>query len=411
MSVRNPSAKWTLPTIIDPSDDLCFVVRVPNERYHIAAFLGALQDLGSWYKWAEDPAHRARLVAKVWRDILDRLEVIDCELIDQLGNVSFPESPVGMWRQNGCKLEFSIDGECWCVVYDPTDCIGEGGTQPSPSERPEPGQCKEIELVIQGTGTLLPIPVEGNDTIEILNARGGWNDGTLQWACPSGFSYGLGICGSPLGPDAGDPMPLLDHMRLIAKIGSSYQDAYNRQILVSSGQSLVDVLLQPNDASLGDNGGSISARVRVCRSSGSSGTWSHDFDFTVDDGGWEPQQSGYAVYSAGVGWINGTALSQELCYIQHSLLTGGTLLTFELEFTTNATPIGYQAAVISKGATELFRDNSLAQSPGGTLVFNGSQGYSALEKVLASVNVNATAPKDIVIVRATLSGLGNDPFV
>jgi len=104
-------------------------------------------------------------------------------------------------------------------------------------------------------------------------------------------------------------------------------------------------------------------------------------------------------------------LSQELAYIQHTLLTGGTLLSFEGEFTTDAANIGYQAAVLVLDASDLFRDNSLADSPGGTLVFNGSEAYSALEKVKFLVNVNAATPHSIVLVRATLTGLGTDPFV
>lgn len=74
MGRRNSLAKWTLPTVIDPDERRCMMIPVPDDPYHVAAFRGALLHLSEAYKWADDPDHKAREVALVWRDIIDGLE-------------------------------------------------------------------------------------------------------------------------------------------------------------------------------------------------------------------------------------------------------------------------------------------------------------------------------------------------
>jgi len=53
-------------------------LQVPNERFHIAAFRGALLDLASAYKWQDDPDHKAREVANVWKGVIANMSS-DCE--------------------------------------------------------------------------------------------------------------------------------------------------------------------------------------------------------------------------------------------------------------------------------------------------------------------------------------------
>lgn len=71
---RNEPAKWTLPTVINPEGRRCVMIEVPDERFHIAAFRGAMLHLAEAYKWADDPDHTAREVALVWRGIIDAME-------------------------------------------------------------------------------------------------------------------------------------------------------------------------------------------------------------------------------------------------------------------------------------------------------------------------------------------------
>lgn len=65
--------KYTLPETVDPADRICVAIPCPNERFHIAALMGALQDLGHAYNWQNDDAHTAIDVANVWRDIVDEV--------------------------------------------------------------------------------------------------------------------------------------------------------------------------------------------------------------------------------------------------------------------------------------------------------------------------------------------------
>lgn len=78
MGRRNPPAKWVLPEVINPPDSICMTLQVPNERFHIAAFRGALLDLASAYKWQDDPDHKAREVASVWKGVIANM-ASDCE--------------------------------------------------------------------------------------------------------------------------------------------------------------------------------------------------------------------------------------------------------------------------------------------------------------------------------------------
>lgn len=78
MNRRNPRAKWTLPDVINPLETMCVQIQVPKERFHIAAFRGALLNLASAAQWADDPDHTAREVALVWRDVINSMtEVCD----------------------------------------------------------------------------------------------------------------------------------------------------------------------------------------------------------------------------------------------------------------------------------------------------------------------------------------------
>lgn len=104
MSRRYPVAKWTLPEVVDPEGRRCFLIRVPDDPLHLAAFRGALLNLASAYKWQDDPAHTAKDVALVWREVIDNVEGRTCldPLIDVRQNDTAP-----------CTLEKTIDGATW----------------------------------------------------------------------------------------------------------------------------------------------------------------------------------------------------------------------------------------------------------------------------------------------------------
>lgn len=144
-----------------------------------------------------------------------------------------------------------------------------------------------------------------------------------------------------------------------------------------------------------------------------NGRWSQTFDFTLSNGGWVDRGNGgadEANYTPGIGWQNGTAQSGEMSYIRFNLLNSANFTFAEFTFTTNAQPQPYQSAVIGRDGVDLFRDNSQAQSPGGTLTFIGSPSQLINSTVDLAVNVSAVGNRQITITRATFWGTGINPF-
>jgi len=291
MSKRYPRAKWVLPEVIDPDGEICYIVRVPNERFHIAAFLGALQNLASASQWADDSAHKARQVALVWRDVVDNLEKRACETLAPCVREIGGDVPMGLFRQEGCKLQFSIDGECWCTIYDPSECIAEAVTQDSDNQGDlAPGECREFDVVLQGNGRwVMPVAVNGGYTVVVTGATGGWYDGfEIAWRCPNGNGYVFGTCSGASTLVGTDPNPDVPHMRLVAKVGNEGTfDAYNTAVNIPPGSANEQVEFFANDSDLSDNAGSISFHVEVCNQN--AGTWTQTFDFTNGEAqGWTP---------------------------------------------------------------------------------------------------------------------------
>lgn len=73
MNRKNPPMRWALPEVVDPENRLCYSVPVPDDRLHIAAFMGALFLLTKPYSWANDEDHTALDVAAVWKPIFDEV--------------------------------------------------------------------------------------------------------------------------------------------------------------------------------------------------------------------------------------------------------------------------------------------------------------------------------------------------
>jgi len=276
--------KWTLPTIINPKRRICFRIEVPDERYHKAAFLGALQSLASAYNWADDLDHRAKPVARVWRDIVDNLRL--CALNEG-----------GVLEDDGMKLRIDPDNSCiiqcldecsgeWGTWLDISECVPEAAGQHSPGGNPGEGTTNCYDVLLAGNSQwIAPIPVQDGDTVVISLAGGGWFDGA-GWYCPNGQSYALGFCTGSGVTDGGDPAPTVFHGRLIATFdsGASWQDGYNRTLDILPGMPASDLVIQMNDPSLTDNWGSV--HFRVCITHEALPTFSHTFDLADNSGSW-----------------------------------------------------------------------------------------------------------------------------
>ena len=306
---RLAPARWPLPDVVNPPDSVCFQINVPNDRFHIAAFLGAIFDLAKPYKWANDDAHTAIQVGAVWFKIFEALRRDNCDVPDLDGGIVLED----MLSQ---QIRISPDNACiiqmWCIDhwedwYNPESCIASGVTQPGGDGPIPDGETKCYTVTLQANQKwLLPAPVSGGFVVTVEDVDGAWNDGSLAWYCPTGQLFTLGICGASGGTVTGDPTYAVNHMRLIAGIDSSapqYVDGYNSTFVVPSGLTDVDLWFQANDSSLADNSGSLS--FKVCVKGAAVPTGLTSFDFTASDGGWAVRAGYAATYSAGVGFVAG----------------------------------------------------------------------------------------------------------
>jgi len=265
MSKTEP-ARWVLPAIVNPPDRMCVQIMVPREKQHIAAFRGALLALASAYKWSDDIDRTAKDVAIVWRDVIDNIVICDeiegdCCVVDW-------EDGLMETRQEGCKFQAKcIDGS-WATLFDATDCINEAireAASLSPQGAPDEGDAKTACLTLPAIGRLIsPIAVSPGDTVTITDAHGAWyGDGiTFHWYCPDGNQFALGLClGEIVGPGfaapSGHPMPGTLRMRLIAKYGDLYFDAYNTSFDIPSDAPAADLEFLANDDDVTDNAGSV----------------------------------------------------------------------------------------------------------------------------------------------------------
>lgn len=330
MARRNPPAKWPLPSVVDPATRRCIQVQVPDDPAHIAAFRGAMLALQSAYNWADDPAHTARLVAQVWRDIIDGLTTWGCNALPQTILQADP---------SGCGIQWSLDdGVTWetidlssCItalaensfdsLFGPAftnaleQAIADGtvqapGGERSPVPAPAPGECSSVHVVLQARENwLCSIPVGPGSHITVENASGGWNDGTVQWYCSDGNSYGWGSCT----PDTAhyeltDPYASAHHMIPVGRLLTSglWFDPNGGGYDVPLTEPEQLFVLQANDQSLSDNYGEIQFDVQVC-----TGGWTYTVDFRGGMDGWIMGQNTYrdsqGVHSAiwnGYVWLN-----------------------------------------------------------------------------------------------------------
>lgn len=301
MTRRNPPAKWTLPNTVDPPTSTCYIVPVPDDPFHHAAFLGALAALGAAYKWADDPTHKAKDVAEVWREIADNLKkcppppkpiyiIEECEemaLCDQI-------------RWHDGKLQVLCCGE-WQDVPGTEGAGGPVGEQPPPQSRPDPGDslCFNVGLAANNQW-LFPTGISSGDILTITGAEGGWTDGTGRWYCPTGDRYILGNCIATCEHQSGDPDSVACHMEIIGMIeGGPTFSLSQSPYTVPAGISGAQLTFQANDGTPSDNGGTV--RFQVCLENGAAPApvnFCHVYDFATGD------QQGWDVFS-GLGSWNG----------------------------------------------------------------------------------------------------------
>jgi len=415
MSKKYPRAKWTLPLIVDPQAYICYTIRVPDEVYYNAAFLGALATLGSAASWADDPQHKAIAVAQVWRTIADNLKFQPCDVERQLIG--------GVLEDCGMRLRISPDNSCiiqcfdecaqtWGDWFDVSQCAPGAVVQPPPGGTPDVGSTTCYDVVLPGNSQWIsPIPIQEGDEITISQESGGWSDGA-GWYCPNGQSYALGLCTGAGATSGTDPAPAVLHGRLVASLdgGASWQDGYNATINIPIGETSNNLLLQMNDVSLGDNYGSIT--LKVCIDHAGVATWDHQFDFTAGQQGFvavvAPSDSqGRAIYVTSSGWIDvygfGGGTNTELRIVWGIPVAPTILTEVSLHYDADVAPTTLKFDIAGTGVnlTPLSTGSNIAATTG---IINYTTTGIRLDMNKDSVHANFR------VTNIRLKGRGPDPF-
>lgn len=152
-----------------------------------------------------------------------------------------------------------------------------GGTspQPEPDGVPAAGSCNEFDLVLTANSqVLLPMAISTGDTVEITTWNGAWSDGSgvspyLFYFCADGQRVALGTCAGGEYNDPSDPMPAALHMSIIAGVGGvgTYIAPMGAAKSIPPGVTDEQLVFRANDLVPGDNVGSVSFHVKVCRPS------------------------------------------------------------------------------------------------------------------------------------------------
>lgn len=408
-------ARLPLPDLPLPTDTVCYKVVLPNSPRILEAFEGQIQLLSQWVYWERGDNHAAKVAAKVFRDLYARLNSGNCNHVpDEQGEIE-DCMKLRISSTNSCIIEcFDECSQTWGTWLDVSQCAPGAVSQQGPGGTPTAGQENCYDVVLNANNQWRsPVPVKDGDTVTISLASGGWSGDTLNWHCPNGNNYLLGACTTPGSTVGTDPAPSLAHMRLIASLdGSTWQDAYNTTLVIPAGQAATNLLIQANDSNITDNVGSVN--FRVCITTNNPTGWTYDVDFTATSGGWHAYlTSAAAHYVLGTGWQNnapGSGAPEDM-NIAFTTLHSGVLTSFSATVAVSATHQSYEGATLDYATTELARNNSLAETPGGTLTFTGSQIYAAGQELSVRWNISASPLGTATCTHVHCAGTGTNPFV
>jgi hypothetical protein len=267
---RNRDPQLPIPTVVSPSDTVCYQIELPNDDDQLAAFVGQISYLANWWAWDRDDAHSGKVLAALWQKAINTLKPCEVSKSDFLGDSEDDMTVLRINPSNTSEIQSwcpDDTGGHWIHFYPngPTSGQQTSGGQGQPA----PGQTQiYCSQVVESQPYLFPVQVSTGDVITVSEVSGAWSDfasGPLtEWFCPDGLPYTAGLCGPTGATHAGDPLPTVNHMRLLARIGSDYFDLGTAgTFAVPSGVSLQNMFLVPNTNSSNPGSGTISACVTV----------------------------------------------------------------------------------------------------------------------------------------------------
>lgn len=429
--------KWELPDNVNPPDTVCVQFQVPNDPLYIAAFWGAITELGNWFNWQHDSARTAARAAMRMRKMYLAAQLLNC-----------PPAPSGkgtggyyrrgnMFQQptdNPCLLQAQCPDGTWDTIYDGALCFVNpapgGGKTP-----PAAGKCQEYMIGFHANSlTILPFLVNTGDTLAITTLVGAGNDGTLNWYCINGQYFIGGTCSGGEFTVGTDPVPTANHMSCVLKIGSSYYSFNSGTFTVPSGVVNEQIYIGVNDAPISDNSGDYAIDFVYCNNSAvPTVPWCHNSDFTVSPDAWVapgyPGGGGFCetgtlasgLWSSGNGW-RGQLYHQGDCtdlsvltYIALDLGAPTALTNIQLDFDLETVAHPFDSWEIF-GSTTLNNSGDVglasASNPGTgpkSVVWTGTATYRYVKISLIKLQ-NAGSSPTATITSVQIKGTGANPF-
>ncbi len=413
---------FPLPAVINPPDSLCFLVKVPNDQAHIAAFLGVLFDLTQWINWQRDPAKRGKDAAAVWRAIWTDLAAQSCA------------APVGL---TGSEMEdfMPLRVDCDCNVFV-TCCDGTEvqiytaaqvkallqGSNVAGAPQTTPGTCQDYALqIINGGHLIAPTPVSTGDTIQLQLIAGATTHGTGNyWRCADGGGvFFAGACSSSVAFDAGALVPATPLGEIVVKLNSTWYAFTAGSLTVPAGVSLVQPEFALNYVPTDAVAGTISFTAHICNHQTVTTRWTHVFDFKTDPGPFIPAfRAAYptvplANWSTGNGWqsvfnADGSTLNEMRMYITGLPSTSYDTMS---DIWTDAVNLDENAGGPGSGSAFTVNFNATPLTA-GTNVHSAATAtpYTATSYRTDLVDLSSHVSHVITLSSLTLSGIGVDPF-
>ncbi len=423
---KNQGMQFLLPTV-PPAPRICCTISIPSDQASISNFIGALGLLSVWNNYRRDSAHKGAVAAQVWKEIIQSIEFTNCS------PTPLPDGDCGGCDDMCClRVNNGVIEKLECGVWtaipggDLSAIVGKGVQQPPPGGSLDLNETMCYDVTLYGSNVFnLPIPVSSGYIIEITGATGGWSDGDnvgilpAQWSCPNGSAYALGACGAANGLEGGDPLPTVDHMRLIAAVDGVYQDAYNQTITIGPGVTDASVIFQANDPTLSNNLGSIT--FKVCVTNNVAETFHQEWDFVDQSGGWQSRSvaefggscgPSITPYVLGSGWRVWRCVAHPTSYtnierVFSSRSISGVSVTFYTDDALNSSSDAELYMTVA--GTPVLIDSLPGPFAGGNHTLTGSGLWGDVTDIYLRVALDSGTATSTTIA-ATLDGYGTNPF-
>lgn len=305
--------RFPLPLVVNPPQRVCVSLEIPDDPNHWAAFFGALHELEQGMAWADDPAHTAKAVIQVWRDVILNMQY--CVVTPTGGPVH------GAEIEDFMPLRVDCDCNVWVTCCDGTekqiltsDQVQAAINGPAVPGAPQPeagGGCVTYDLTNFGNApALIPTPVSTGDTIELISADGATSIDGLAWLCADdGKVFFGGLCVGTPATSGGDRLPAEVQGKCIILLDGSFYAFAGTSFVVPAGITNKQPSIWLNWPAGDPIYGSVNAKVKICNHGTVS--WESVFDFTVSNYGLnDAGSSTHPVYTPGLGWTLDTSGSE-----------------------------------------------------------------------------------------------------